>query len=156
MTRRASRTTVPAVLIPALLLGACVQTPMGPTVPVMPGPNKTFAEFQNDQAICRSFASQAVRDQAQGANLRGLGAAALTTALGAGLGGAIGGGSGAGIGAAAGAVGGAGLAGVQSGRVQSSIQAQYDSAFLQCMYSLGNSVPSMGPMMTRPPGPGPR
>jgi uncharacterized protein YcfJ len=76
--------------------------------------------------------------------------------LGAGLGGAIGGGRGAGIGAAAGAVGGAGFAGVQGSRAQTSIQAQYDSAFLQCMYSLGNSVPSMGPMMTRPPGPGPR
>jgi len=122
----------------------------------MPGPNKSFAEFQNDQAICRNFAYQAVRDQTQGANLRGLGTAALTTVLGAGLGGAIGGGRGAGIGAAAGAVGGAGFAGAQGAQAQYSIQAQYDSAFLQCMYSLGNSVPSMGPMMARPPGPRPR
>ena len=89
-----------------LLLAACAQTPMGPTVPVMPGPNTPFAQFQNDQAVCRDFAAQAVRDQAQGANLRGLGTAALTTALGAGLGAAIGGGQGAGIGAAAGALGG--------------------------------------------------
>ncbi len=151
MTRRASCTrAAPAVLIPVLLLGACAQTPMGPTVQVLPGPNKSFAAFQNDQAICRQFAQQAVADQAQGANLRGLGVAALTTALGAGLGAAIGGGSGAGIGAAAGAVGGAGLAGVQTSRAQNSIQAQYDAAFVQCMFSLGNSVPSMGPMMTQP------
>jgi hypothetical protein len=157
MTTRASRTrAAPAVLIPALLLAACAQTPMGPTVQVLPGPNKSFADFQNDQAICRQFAQQAVGDQARGANLRGLGVAALTTALGAGLGGAIGGGSGAGIGAAAGAIGGAGIAGAQTSRAQNSIQAQYDAAFVQCMFSLGNSVPNMGPMMTRPQAPGPR
>jgi hypothetical protein len=146
----------PAVLIPAILLGACAQTPMGPTVQVLPGPNKSLADFQNDQAICRQFGQQAVNDQARGANLRGLAVAGLTTALGAGLGGAIGGGSGAGIGAAAGALGGAGLAGAQTSRAQNSIQAQFDAAFAQCMFSLGNSVPSMGPMTTRPQPPSPR
>ena len=93
-------------LASVMVLGACAQTPMGSTVPVMPGPNTSLASFQNDQATCRQFAQQAVADQAQGANLRGLGTAALTTALGAGLGGAIGGGRGAGIGAASGALGG--------------------------------------------------
>jgi hypothetical protein len=77
-------------LIGLLLLADCADTPMGPTVPVMPGPNTSFSQFQSDQAVCRNFADQAVRDQAQGANLRGLGGAALTTALGAGLGAAIG------------------------------------------------------------------
>jgi len=132
-----------------LLLAACAQTPMGPTVPVMPGPNTSFSQFQNDQAVCRDFAAQAVRDQAQGANLRGLGAAALTTALGAGLGAAIGGGQGAGIGAAAGALGGAGLAARNTSNASTSIQAQYDNAFAACMFSLGNSVPSMGSMINR-------
>ena len=89
-------------------------------------------------------------DQAQGANLRGLGTAALTTALGAGLGGAIGGGRGAGIGAASGALGGGGLAAIGSSNAQSSIQAQYDNAFAACMFSLGNTVPSIGPTMTQP------
>ena len=64
-----------------LILAACAETPMGPTVQVMPGPGKSFSSFQNDQAVCRQFAEQAVRDQAQGANLRGLGTAALTTVL---------------------------------------------------------------------------
>ena len=72
-----------------MLLSACVETPMGSTVQVMPGPNTSLASFQNDQATCRQFAQQAVADQAQGANLRGLGTAALTTALGAGLGGRL-------------------------------------------------------------------
>jgi uncharacterized protein YcfJ len=157
MTRHALRSrTAPAVLVPALLLAACAQTPTLPTVQVLPGPRKTFADFQNDQAVCRNFAQQAINDQAQGANLRGLGVAALTTALGAGLGGAIGGGSGAGIGAAAGALGGAGIASVQTTHAQNAIQAQFDAAYVQCMYSLGNTVPSMGPMVTRPQVPSPR
>lgn len=151
MTRHAYSSVA---LAAALLLGACAQTPMGPTVQVMPGPNTSFSSFQNDQAVCRQFAEQAVRDQAQGANLRGLATAGLTTALGAGLGAAVGGGRGAGIGAGAGALGGAGLGAVRSSNAQSSIQAQYDNAFAQCMFSLGNSVPAGGPMMVQPQAPG--
>jgi hypothetical protein len=116
------------------------------------GPNTSLASFQNDQATCRQFAQQAVADQAQGVNLRGLGTATLTTALGAGLGGAIGGGRGAGIGAASGALGGAGLAAAGSSNAQASMQAQFDNTFAACMFSLGNAVPSMRPMMTQPQG----
>ena len=138
-----------AALAGTLLLPACAQTPMGPTIATMPGPNTSFQQFQSDQAVCRNFAAQAVQDQAQGANVRGLGTAALTTALGAGLGAAVGGGRGAGIGAAAGALGGTGLAARNTSNANVSIQAQYDNAFASCMFSLGNAVPSMGPMMTR-------
>ena len=137
-------------LVGVLAVAACAQTPMGPTVQVMPGANKSLAAFSSDQSTCRQFAEQAVADQAQGANLRGLGGAALTTALGAGLGAAIGGGTGAAIGASGGAVAGAGLAAVTGSRAQASIQAQYDAAFAQCMFALGNAVPAMGPMMTQP------
>jgi len=150
MTRGANSSAALAVV---LLLGACAETPMGPTVQVLPGPGKSFSNFQSDQAICRQFAEQAVRDQAQGANLRGLGTAAVTTVLGAGLGAAIGGGQGAAIGAAGGALGGAGLGAMRSSNAQNSIQAQYDNAFVQCMFSLGNSVPSAGPMMVQPQAP---
>jgi uncharacterized protein YcfJ len=122
---------------------------MGPTVQVMPGPNKPLGAFSSDQATCRRFVEQAVADQAQGANLRGLGGAALTTALGAGLGAAVGGGRGAAIGAGSGALAGGGLAAVNTSRTQASIQAQYDNAFAQCMFSLGNAVPAMGPMVTQ-------
>jgi hypothetical protein len=151
MRRRANSL---AALSGALLLAACAETPMGPTVQVLPGPGKSFASFQSDRAVCQQFAEQAVRDQAQGANLRGLGTAALTTVLGAGLGAAIGGGQGAAIGAAGGALGGAGLGAVRSSNAQTAIQAQYDNAFVQCMFSLGNSVPSAGPMVSQPPPPG--
>jgi hypothetical protein len=47
---------------------------------------------------------------------------------------------------------GAGLGAVGSSNAQRSIQAQYDNAFAACMFSLGNTVPSMGPAMTQPQG----
>ena len=71
------------------------------------------------------------------------------------MGGAIGGGRGAGIGAASGAIGGAGLGAVGSSNAQRSIQAQYDNAFAACMFSLGNTMPGMKPMMTQPQGAAP-
>jgi hypothetical protein len=140
-----------AVIAPigAFAAAGCAGTPMGPTVQVMPGPNKPLGAFSSDQATCRRFVEQAVADQTQGANLRGLGGAALTTALGAGLGAAVGGGRGAAIGAGSGALAGGGLAAVNTSRTQASIQAQYDNAFAQCMFSLGNAVPAMGPMVTQ-------
>jgi hypothetical protein len=136
----------------ALLLAACAQTPMGPTVQVMPGPGKSFDAFQYDQAGCKQFAEQSVAGQAQNANMRGLAAGAITTALGAGLGGAIGGGSGAGIGAAGGAVAGGALGAGSSGNAQVGIQEQYNNAYAQCMYAKGNAVPGYGPMMVQSPG----
>jgi hypothetical protein len=136
-----------------LFLAGCAQTPLGPTVQVMPGPGKSFETFTYEQAGCKQFAESAVAGQAQNANNRAIGAAALTTALGAGLGAAVGGGYGAGIGAASGAAGGAGIgAGMSSGE-QYGIQQQYDNAFAQCMYAKGNMVPGYGPMMVNAPPP---
>jgi hypothetical protein len=136
-----------------LLVSGCAQTPMGPTVQVMPGPGKPFEAFQYDQAGCKQFAESSVAGQAQNANTRGIGAAALTTALGAGLGAAIGGGRGAGIGAAGGALGGAGIGAGMSSNQQFGIQQQYDNAYAQCMYAKGNMVPGYGPMMVNAPPP---
>jgi Putative peptidoglycan binding domain len=143
------------VIVLGLLLSGCAQTPMGPTVQVMPGPGKSFDAFQYDQASCKGFAEQSVAGQAQNANTRGVGAAALTTVLGAGLGAAIGGGHGAGIGAASGALGGAGIGAMSSSGVQISIQDQYNNAFAQCMYAKGEMVPGYGPMMVQTPPPPP-
>lgn len=143
---------------PLLLLAGCAQTPMGPTVQVMPGPGKSLEAFSYDQAGCKQFAEQSVAGQAQNANMRGLAAGAITTALGAGLGGAIGGGRGAGIGAAGGALGGGAIGASSSASAQVGIQQQYDNAFAQCMYTKGNMVPGYGPMMMQsppPPPPGP-
>src|SRR5262249_46445142 len=141
-----------------LLVAGCAQTPLGPTVQVMPGPGKSFDQFTYDQAGCKQFAEQSVAGQAQNANNRAVGAAALTTVLGAGLGAAIGGGRGAGIGAASGALGGTAIGANMSSNEQMGIQQQYDNAFAQCMYAKGNMVPGYGPMMVNapsgpPPGP---
>lgn len=153
MTKCALRRAGTIGLALPLFLAACAQTPMGPTVQVMPGAGKPFDQFQTDQVVCKNFAEQAVSGQAQNANLRGVGAAALTTALGAGLGAAIGGGRGAGIGAASGALGGAGIGAVTSSNAQMSIQDQYNNAFAQCMYSKGNQVPGYAPPAAQAPMP---
>lgn len=143
--------TAAAILAPALLLSACAQTPMGPTVAVMPGPNKPFEVFQGDQVMCKQYAEGQVAGQAENENLRAGGAALLTTALGAGLGAAIGGGRGAAIGAASGALGGTGIGAMTSDRGNQTIQQRYDIAFSQCMYSRGNQVPGYAPPVTETP-----
>jgi hypothetical protein len=135
----------------ALLLAGCAQTPMGPTVQVMPGPGKTFDVFQTDQATCKGYAQDAVRGQADAANQQAVGAAVLTTAIGAGLGAAVGSaggaaGTGAAVGAGAGSVAGAGIGAQNSSMAQMSIQQQYDNAFAQCMYSKGEQVPGYAPI----------
>lgn len=132
-------------LTAVLLLDGCASTPMGPTVAVMPAPNKPFQVFQEDQIICKNFASQQVSGQAEAANQTGVAGALLGTALGAGLGAAIGGGGGAGIGAAGGALAGTAVGAGGSERHDFSIQQQYDIAYSQCQYAKGNQVPGFSP-----------
>jgi hypothetical protein len=146
-TRDMRRAALVGVMTPMLLLAACAETPMGPTVQVMPAPGKLLDVFAADQAGCRQFAQQSVAGQAQNANTRAVGAAALTTVVGAGLGAAIGGGRGAAIGAGAGALGGTGIGAATSSNAQLSIQDQYNNAYAQCMFTRGNMVPGMGPVM---------
>ncbi len=136
-----------------LLLQGCAQTPLGPTVAVMPAPNKSFDAFQADQAVCKQFAGGQVAGQAERANTLGVGSAVLGTVLGAGLGAAIGGGRGAAIGAGAGALGGTAVGAGGSGNAQLGIQQQYDIAYTQCMYARGNQVPgyAAGPPAYPPP-----
>jgi len=141
-----------------LLLQGCAQTPPGPTVQVMPPPNKPFEVFQQDDATCRGFAANQVAGQAERANQAGVGTAVLGTVLGAGLGAAVGRGYGAGIGAASGAVVGTAAGAGGTGGAQAGIQQQYDIAYVQCMYSRGNQVPGFAPagVGMPPPPPPPR
>jgi hypothetical protein len=126
-----------------LAFGGCASTPMGPTVQVMPDPNKPFPVFQQDQAQCENYAQSQVAGQADAANRQSLGVGVLTTVVGAAIGGAVGGGQGAGAGAAIGA--GAGLvnAGANQSGTQMTLQQRYDNAYAACMYSRGNQVPGM-------------
>ncbi len=122
---------------------------MGPTVAVMPGPNKPFEAFQQDTAICRQFSEQQIggsqaaqqtgTNQAlAGAGIGALGGAAVGALLGAASGNA---GAGAAIGAGVGGLGGAAVGGSQAQGTEMNAQRRYNIAYEQCMYSRGNQVP---------------
>ena len=156
--RNYRRTAFVGAVMPVLLLAACAETPMGPTVQVLPGQGKSFEQFQYEQAGCKQFAQQAVAGQAQNANNRAVGSAAVGTLLGAALGAGIGAaagnaGAGAAIGAGAGLAGGSSVGAMSSSQTQLSIQDQYNNAYSQCMYAKGNMVPGYGPMMQQAPPP---
>jgi hypothetical protein len=141
------------ILVPLLFLSACATEPMGPTVAVMPAPNKPFEAFQSDQAICKQFASGQVQGGAQQANNQQVGTAVLGTLLGAGLGAAVGGGRGAAIGAGAGAIGGTAYGSGPAAQANYDLQQRYDLAYAQCMYARGNQVPGYQPPGASPPPP---
>jgi hypothetical protein len=102
------------ILAPLLMLPARASQPVGPTVAVMPGRDKSFEAFREDQALCRQLATDEVEGGAQHANTMQV----ATGVLGAGA--AFGDGRGAAIGAGAGALGGAGLGGFSTARVHDS------------------------------------
>src|SRR5262245_66508056 len=86
------QTTIAALALGWRMLSGCAMAPLGPTVRVMPGPYKPFEVFQRDQFECTQYAESMVAGQAEAANNRELGAAAIGTGLGLALGGATGGG----------------------------------------------------------------
>jgi len=154
------KASVVVSLATLMTISACAQAPMGPTVAVMPGPNKPFQAFNEDQAICKQFAEQQIggAQQAQTtATNQTLIGAGVGTLLGAGLGAAIGGGRGAAIGAGAGALGGTAVGASQAERTTMSLQQRYNIAYSQCMYSRGNQVPGYvqpaAPRAAPPPPP---
>lgn len=139
----------------AVALGGCAETPMGPTVNVMPGPGKSFEQFADDQNFCKYFASQQVQGQAQNANNRAVGSAVIGTLLGAGLGAATGAafgnaGAGAAIGAGTGVIGGSAVGGSMANNAQGNIQVQYNNSYAQCMFAKGHQVPGFMPVMAVP------
>jgi uncharacterized protein YcfJ len=131
--------------VAAVMLAGCVTPPQGPTIPVMPGPNKNFAAFQQDDTACRDYAFQVTNGGAQSANNKAITEGILGTALGAGLGAAVGGGRGAAIGAASGAVVGTAFGANSSARSQGGLQRQYNISYAQCMTSKGNQVNAGNP-----------
>src|SRR3954447_10690572 len=153
-----------ALLVP-LGLGACtVAPPAGPRVLAMPPSGKDLATFRNEDAQCRDYASAQIGHgqpaaagppsasarrgsarPAEAPNRSAGGSAAIGTALGAAAGallgsagGAMGAGAaiGAGTGLLAGSAVGAGNARASTG----GLQQRYDSAYAQCMASLGNQL----------------
>jgi len=130
----------------ALLLGACVSMPDGPSVMVLPGTGMSFEQFRADDFACRQFASQQIGGAtASGfASDSGVRSAAVGTVLGAAAGAAINGGRGAGVGAGAGMALG-GLSGTQTAQASAyGAQQRYDNGFMQCMYAKGHRIPAGG------------
>jgi hypothetical protein len=132
-------------------VAACAAPPPGPTIPVAPGPGKSFDAFAADQNFCAQYASNQVAPAVAAANQQAVGGALLSTALGAGLGAAIGGGHGAGIGAASGAALGTVVGASGSSYAQMSIQQQFDVLYGECMTAHGNQVPGFAPPPGAPP-----
>jgi len=142
-----------AIVIAAATLAGCAVVPSGPSLMALPGSNKSFDQFRQDDFNCRQYASgqNGGLDTASAANTSAIGSAVIGTAIGAAAGAAFGGGSGAAIGAGAGLLAGSA---VGMGNAQSSAymtQSRYDQAYVQCMYAYGNRVPVRGDMVTSQP-----
>ena len=137
---------VASLMATAVLLIACTAPPVAPTIPVAPGPNKSFDAFAADQAACQQHAATQIGPAVAAANNQAVGVALVGSALGAGLGAGIGAAAGnAGKGAAIGAASGGalGITGNPGGApyAQMSLQQQYDVVYAQCMSVHGHSVP---------------
>ena len=142
MLHRATRS---ALVLGLLLVSGCASQPTGPTVRVLPAPNKPFEVFQQEDAYCRQYASSQVAGESDKANNDQLLDTGIGAVLGAGLGAAVGGGRGAAVGAGVGAVGGTAVGADQGQKKQYSAQQRYDFAYEQCMYAKGNQVPGYYP-----------
>lgn len=146
-----------------LLLGGCATLPTGPSVMVLPPPNKSLDQFQADDTFCRQWAARQIGLSPQDTLNQNVATGALIgTAIGAGLGAAIGATSAdAGAGAAIG--GGTGLllgsaSGADAGQVYGyEAQRRYDIKYMQCMYAKGNQIPGVRTRSTQttPPPPPP-
>lgn len=133
-------------LTAAALLAGCAVAPSAPSVMVLPGTQKTAAQFDADNAACQQRAQAYVAPQAEAANTQAVGAAVVGTALGAAVGALLGSGSyypnnaaawGAGTGLMMGSV----VGGSRSQASAYGLQQRYNTAFVQCMYQLGHQVP---------------
>jgi hypothetical protein len=137
------------LLLTLIVLGGCATIPSGPSVMVLPPPEKPFEVFQADDIICRQWAAQQIGLSPQETvNQNTVTGAVAGTIIGAGLGAAIGStsgdmGAGAAIGAASGLLLGT-AGGADSARVYGwEAQRRYDIAYMQCMYAKGNQIPGV-------------
>ena len=130
-------------VLSVLFMAGCAEMPSGPTIAVMPGPNKPFEVFLQDEQLCRNWAEQSIglpgnnipRDQLLRSLLAG---AVIGAAAGALLGGHHQADAGAAMGTVMGAAAGSGAGNMSAWRAQR----QYDIAYQQCMYAKGNHVPA--------------
>jgi len=136
-----------AAVVAVLVAGGCAAMPSGPSVLVLPGPGKSFENFQADDYVCRRWAEQQIGGTAQQtANESTAKGAAVGTVVGAGAGALLGAaaghaGAGAAIGAGSGLLVGTAAGGSAGQEYGGEMQQRYDFAYIQCMYSKDNDVP---------------
>jgi hypothetical protein len=143
------------------LLAGCAQMPVGPTVAVMPGANKPFEVFVQDDQLCRGWAARSIGLPGNDpAAQQMVGSTVAGAVIGGLAGAAVGGHGSAGAGAAVGTLVGATAGASQSAGTAWGSQRSYDIAYLQCMYSRGNVLPGSRygaypapPAPPRPPAP---
>jgi hypothetical protein len=136
--------TIPAIAM-LLLMGWPPKLAAAQTVPVMPGPGKTLAQFDNDESACLAYAQNQTQPEAQAANspngtvargmVRGTAAGALFGAAGGNAG------KGAAIGAGVGLIGGSIRRARQEDQAAQYVQQSYNIAYAQCMKTKGNTIP---------------
>ena len=145
LTLQDSHTLVGVVTIASLFLVSCAQMPTGPTIGVMPGANKPFEVFVQDDQLCRGWAAHSIGLPGNDAAAQQVLTSTVTGAvIGALAGAAVGDHQSAGVGAAIGTVIGGTAGANQSAATAWNAQRRYDIAYQQCMYSKGNVVPGLG------------
>jgi hypothetical protein len=125
------------------LLAACASLPDGPSMPALPGSQKSLDQFALDDGDCRSFAVARLGGitPQTAANQSAVGSAVAGAAVGAAAGGLIDGSSGAGVGAGVGLLYGA-LVGTSTAQGSyAATQQQFDGLYYACMYARGQKVP---------------
>jgi hypothetical protein len=158
-----------ALVAAAAALAGCAVTPAGPSVLVLPGTQKSPAQFQADNADCQQQATAQVEPQVQAANNQAAATAVVGTAIGAAVGALFGyggyGGYGgyssqsAAWGAGTGLAFGSAMGSSGSQAANYGVQQRYDMAFVQCMVLRGNQLPAQAGAkriwQTPPPPPPP-
>jgi hypothetical protein len=154
--RRAQRFAALALGACSLWLAGCAEMPTGPTVAVMPAPNKPFEVFMQEEQLCREWAAHSIGEPGHEAAAEAFLRSTVTgAAIGAVAGGLLGGNRGAGAGAAVGTAVGASAGANASVYTAVSAQRRYDIAYQQCMYAKGNVVSSYPHPGYYPPPPPP-
>jgi len=156
LTLRSRPVAASAFAAAYLILQGCAVTPAGPSVLLLPGAQKTQAQFQAGQAGCQQQAQAQVAPSVDAANNQAAATAVVGTAIGAAIGalmgyGAYGGYGGYGHyanqaaawGAGAGLMYGGAMGGGSSQASNPGLQQRYDNAYAQCMVLLGHQLPGV-------------
>jgi outer membrane lipoprotein SlyB len=161
MTRHSKEATALRFILMAAAiasLSACATPlPLAPSFVALPKAGESFADFQRNDASCRTYAgTQSGQPTADMRTNHQVGSALTGAALGASAGAILGSvnghaGNGAAIGAGSGLLLGSAFGAQNDRRTQMVVQRRYDGAYAQCMTAAGERVPERPrPVIVRP------